>query len=298
MGCISTIEGEVFLCNRNSIIMVKNDTLGMKKNIFLITIFSLIFFGNSAFAAKKKKLVNIAESRIGEYFLQFNLTQKECEKIIGGECFRRDHMRDEPYYHESRIIIFDGKIFAEQFFENSEKTRNMVFLKVLNGVHKAKTTNGNLISFAVKDGKISDLKILKGEISREKKLESKCDLSEVIFGFYQAYDKSHILQKSALFKDEYNFDGLQEVLLFVEKENLGEARVLLKNSARSFDAIKDIRICKIPSEENFLLKHFSDEECQQNQDSANAAECSKYSICEDYLVVKNCEIVLLKDAMR
>lgn len=233
-----------------------------------------------------------------EYILQADLSQSECERMVAGdECFRRDHMRDKPYYHQSRIVIFNDKIFAEQFFENREKSKNMLLLKVRDGSYKLLTNNGNLVSFDVKNGAVSVLRLISGSLEKEKKLESKCDFAEAIYGFYFVYDKSQIIEKSALFKDEYNFDGLKEVIFFVEKSNQEQVLVLLRNSVRDLEAIRNLRICKIPGEENYLLKHFSDDECQRNHDEAIIAECTKYSACEDYLVVKDCDVVLLRDAM-
>lgn len=265
----------------------------MKKIFRALIIFLLIFLPSFAFAkVKKTKIDNTLNS---QYFLQFELDKKTCEKIIGNECFRRDHMRDLPYYHESRIIIFNEKIFAEQFFENREKSTNMLLLKVNDGNYKLIDEKKNLISFTAKNGVVSNLKLLKGDLKKEKKLESKCDLSQVTYGFHQVHEKAQIVEKSAFFRDEYNFDGLKEVVFFIDKSKPEKPLALLRNSNRNFDAIRDLRICKMPEKENYFVKYFSDEDCQKNSDDEIAQECLKYSVCEDYAIIKNCEVTLLKD---
>ncbi|OFW81176.1 MAG: hypothetical protein A2887_01480 [Alphaproteobacteria bacterium RIFCSPLOWO2_01_FULL_40_26] len=270
----------------------------MKKNFLLLALFSLIFANDPAFAKRKQKQIKIREIAIPyEYILQSQLSQSECEKMVDIECFRRDHMRDQPYYHQSGIVLFHDKIFATQFFENREKSKNMLLLKVNDGSYKLTTDNGNLISFNIKNGTVSDLQLIRGDLTKEKKLESKCDLAEAVYGFYQAYDKSGIIEKSVLFRDKYDFSGLKEIIFFVEKSKQEEVLALLRNNLRNLDAIKNLRICKIANEENYFLRHFSADECEKNRDDATAAECDKYSACEDFLVIKNCEVVLLKDAM-
>ncbi len=264
----------------------------MKKFSLFFTIFSLLLTGDEALARHRKKpQVKIIPTISAEYFFQVNLSQSECEKFAGGECFRRDKMRDEPYYHQTKITIFRGKVFAEQF---SKSSGERLFLKVRDGSYEIASGEENLISFAAKNGEVSDLKLLKGDLTKEKKLESRCDLSEAIYGFHQAYDPSQIIARSRLFQDEYNFDGLKELLFFVEKNNQTEVMALVEKRGRGMAAIKDIRLCKKPSSENYFLKHVSDEECQANREE-NVAECLKYSACTDYLVVKNCDVLLLAD---
>lgn len=263
----------------------------------LFKLFFIILFIFSSKAQAKDSLLDRVKMISDEYLIISNLTQKECEKLIAGECFRRDHMRDKPYYHESRVVIFYNKIFATQFFENKEKSKNMLFLKVKDGAYQLRTDRENLISFAVKNGEISELKLIQGDLEKEKKLQSKCDLSEAIYGFYQAYDKSQILEKSALFSDEKNFSGLKEFIIFKEKSRLQQPLVLLKNSARDFEAIEDIKLCKMPNRENFLLKQLSQKECVENFDK-NAVECSEFSGCEDYLIIEDCKITLLAEELK
>jgi hypothetical protein len=234
-----------------------------------------------------------------QYLLQINLSQDQCEKIVGGECFRRDKMRDEPYYHETNLKIFRGKIFAQQFFQGSERLVDKMFLPVKDGTYQLETNNKNLIYFSSKKGVVSDLKIQKDELLKEREPESKCNIAETIYGFYQGNDPSQIVAKTVLFKDEYNFEGFKELTFFVEKSNQAEVMVVTKNLNQTPIAVKDIRLCKMPqisTPQVYFVKHVNDEECKENRHK-DVSECQKYSICEDFLVIKNCDVLLLRDAM-
>jgi hypothetical protein len=277
----------------------------MKKLFLFLAIFSLIFSAESYAKAKKKKnikprVTNIYKTIPPEYFLQINLTQSECEKTLNvsaankTECFRRDKMRDEPYYHKSKITIFNGKIFAEQFSAEEDRQANQVFLTVKNGSYKLSSSNSNSISFSVKDGLVSDLKLLQGNLAKEKKLESKCDVSEAIYGFYKANNSDGIVEKNIMFNDEFNFNGLKDLQIFIEKSNPQKAMSLTLNDNNSFEAIDNIRICKMPNSENYFLRRISDEGCKLGREET-ILECTKYSSCEDYLIIKDCEVTLLKD---
>jgi len=273
------------------------------RKIFIFTLFLL--FSVNVKAAEKHNKARISKvshdvviSDLG--FLQINLSQKDCEKMVefinGKSCFRRDHMRDKPYYHQTKIKIFNNKIFAMQVLGDSQKPTDKAFLKIKNGSYKLKDEKENLISFYVKNGEITNFKLLKGNLEKEQKTQSKCDLAENIYGFYQAYDKTKIFDKSAPFRDEDDFEGLKEILFFVEKSNQAEVMVLQKDSDYSFAAVKEIRLCKVKDSANLLVKHISQDQCAMNHEES-AVECAKYKSCEDYLVVKNCDVVLLKDGM-
>lgn len=267
----------------------------MKQIFSLFTIFLLIFSGES-FAKVKKKSVNkyLNITIPSENFLQINLLQKDCDRFVDGECFRLDHARLEPYYHETRITIFRNRIFAEQFFQSEDgEDANKRFLPVKDGSYKVIRLNQNLISFDVKNGQISNLKLLQGDVAKEKGVQSECDTTSAIYGFYQAYKKSLIVDQSGFFKDEYNFDGLKEFFTFVEILSPEKLMAMTKNPNQAAVAVEEIRLCKMPNSENYLVRHFSADECKTSTKD-NFVECSKYSSCEDVLSVKNCKIVDLQ----
>ncbi len=268
----------------------------MRKFLFLTLIFGFIFNAES-FAKSHKRIGKKHQSKISsEYFLQVNLTQTQCEEIVGGECFRRDSARDKPYYHQTKLTIFNNKVFAEQFLQNSEKSTDRLFFSISNGAYKFITTKGNKISFSAKNGKVINLKLLSGKLGKEKKSDNKCRVAEATYGFYQAYDKWQIVERHKFFKDEFNFSGLKEFIIFAEKSNKTKAMALLKDSAQSVVAVNKIRLCKIQGEENYLEKHISNSECELAREE-DIEECVRYGACEDYLVVKDCEITFLKEVL-
>ncbi len=273
----------------------------MRNFFFLLAIFLLFFHAEgSAAKVKKKKIVTKIYPEISaEYFLQIDLSQSECEKFLDVSaenktaCFRRDGMRDAPYFHKSKITIFNGKIFAEQFFFEG---KDQVFLAVKNGSYKLANHSGNLISFSVQNGLVSDLKLLKGDLSKEKKLESKCDENEAIYGFYQANDKSGIVQKNIIFNDEFGSSGLKELQIFIEKSNPEKVMAMAPDANNNTASIEDVRLCKMPDSQEYFLRRISDEGCELNRDET-IRECTKYSACKDYLIVKNCGVSFLKDLL-
>lgn len=273
----------------------------MRNFFFLLAIFSLFFFAEEAAAKiKKKKVVTKIYPEISaEYFLQIDLSQSECEKFLDVSvenktaCFRRDGMRDAPYFHKSKITIFNGKIFAEQFFFGE---KNQVFLAVKNGSYKLTNHGGNLVSFSVQNGLVSDLKLLKGDLSKEKKLESKCDENEAIYGFYQANDKSGIVQKNIIFKDEFGSAELKELQIFIEKPSPEKVMAMALDTNNNVAAIDNVRLCRMPDSQEYFLRRISDEGCELNRDET-IRECAKYSACKDYLIVKDCEVNFLKDLL-
>jgi hypothetical protein len=234
-----------------------------------------------------------------EFLLQINLSQDECQKFVGGECFRRDKMREEPYYHKTKLVIFRDKIFAEQFFQGPERRVDKLFLSVPNGRYDIKTNHDNEVSFSVKSGFVNNLKLRKGELEKEREPKSQCNISEIIYEFYQANDPSGIIAKTVLTKDEYNFDGFKEVTFFVEKNRQMDIMVVSKNSNQTPVAVKDLRLCKMPEVSNpeiYFVKYVNNEKCQSDRFD-DVAECNKYKDCEDYLVVKDCNVLMLRDPM-
>lgn len=266
----------------------------MKFFFSLLQIFFLFFATNSVFAKAPKKHKNTGSKPISfDYFLQINLVKDGCEKIVSGECFRRDRMRDEPYFHKTSLQIFDGKVFAKQFSLIDEEWRQTRFLEVVDGSHEFVTDQKNHIILSVKNGAVSELKLISGDLEKEKKSQSKCDLAEINYGFFQAYNSSQIFVKSAFFKDEENFDGLKEILFFVDKSKKTNVMALLKNSNQEASAVGNIELCRMPNSKEFLIKKFDDLECK-TKENETVASCAKYSSCEDFFVVENCNVKLMK----
>jgi hypothetical protein len=272
------------------------------KKIFLTLTISSLFLGNAEAATRHKartiKAVKKITEPLSEKFLQINLAQSGCEVMVETDddsaCFRRDHMRDEVYYHKTKVTIFQGKIFAEQYFQSAEKPTDRLFLKIKNGNYKIKTAAGNHIYFSVKDGAISKLKLLQGNLTKEKKAQSSCQITEAIYGFNQAYKDSELVVNPSLFVDEENFEGLLEFFTFYEKNNPAAIMVMSNQLNQTPTAIKDVMICQMPDKKNYNIRHFSDKECAKNYDEA-AAECYKYKECIDHLIVKNCEALLIAE---
>ena len=271
------------------------------KKIFLIFTLLSLFFEVSAAAAKPvkksvKKDVKKVESPLAEKFIQINLSQNECEKFVNGagklECFRRDQMRDEPYYHQTRITILRNKIFAEQFSHDAEKPTDRAFLTVNNGTYKIKDQQANVISFSVKNGVVNGLKILQGNIAKERS-GSSCQITEAIYGFYQAYDTSGITVNPKLYADAKKFAGLHDFFIFTEKTNPQVVMVMSSSANQTPVAIQNMTLCKMPKSENYNVKYFVNQECDPKSEESEFLECQKYKECVDYLVVKNCEALLM-----
>src|SRR3989338_1180746 len=116
----------------------------------------IIFFANSAFA-------NLQQAIDESYFIEIFLTKKDCEKAIG-KCYFRDKTTDEtPYFHETKIIIFQSKILAIQQYNDKEK-----ILKIKDLHYNFITKHQNSISFTVKNGEVTDLTLKKGDLEKEK----------------------------------------------------------------------------------------------------------------------------------
>lgn len=223
------------------------------------------------------------------YLLQITVAENDCEKTLGENCFFRDKLFSEPYLHETKLTIFLNKIFATQHFKDKTITT-----QVKDGNHSLLTDNNNLISFNTKNGLISDLKLVKGDLNKESVNISKCSKSEILYNFYQTYNKdAAILTKSGLYRDEYNFNGLNEYILFSEETNRSEIMAIIKDSAQKITAIQNIRLCKTKSSDDLNVRHLSIDEC--SGDNQTTEECFKYSECEDLIAVDDCEVTLFKD---
>ncbi len=244
----------------------------------LAVLITLISFSNSAFA----KTQQIPE----KYFLEINLSQKECEKTIKENCFYRDSAHDDKYYHQTKLTIFNKKIFA---------TQNSLFFAVKNGNYKFFDEKNNLISFNVKNGAVSNLKLIKGNLNKEKEI-TRCTLTQAVYGFNKAYDESQLIVKTDYFEDGYNFKGLQEFMIFSEKSTQEEVFAMSNKTNETPTPINELRLCKQKISGKILVKYVNKDQCDKNNPDIDI-ECKKFNDCEDYLVTKNCEVIFLKDAM-
>lgn len=222
------------------------------------------------------------------YLLQLNITESDCEKILGQDCFFRDKMLSDPYLHKTTLTIFANKVFATQSFD--DKT---IIAQVKDGAYSLLSNNDNLISFNTKDGEVSNLKLAKGNLAKEQNNISKCHKAESLYNFYNLYKSSKILTESGIYKDDYDFKGLNEYILFAEKTDQAEIMALTKSAESKISAIDNLQLCKMPNSNILNVRHLSAEEC--SNDSEAAEECLKYQECENVISVNNCEVSLFKD---
>jgi hypothetical protein len=277
----------------------------MKSLLKIFTIFALLFVSGEAFA-KSKKQATAPKKKIEKalktpqviaipqnYFLQADLDSKLCDKLTGDECFRRDGMRDKPYFHETTITIFEGKVFAQQIFHDEEEPGNLLYVKLRDGLWEVETKRRNRISFVSKGGKVSDLKLLKGDFKIENDEPQPCEVALAVLGFARAYDPQLIVAKSRFFKDESDFDGLKEVLIFSEKNVEGAPLfALIKNSKKNYSPIFSLNLCKREDFENLLQRVISRDQCYLNLED-DAPECAKYQACHDYISIRSCNVTFL-----
>ncbi len=213
--------------------------------------------------------------------------------IKGPECFRRDQMRDKPYYHQTKIEIFKNKIFASQIYKDFEETRKEIFLPVKDGSYKLYNKDNNLIYFKVKNGAVNDLKLLKGDLRKEKIPSSDCEVTNFVYGFNSAYKKQKFIQETGYYRNEFDFHGLKQFLVMVDDLTPYDVDVLYKSPNETPRAVKNVHLCKLKGEKNFVVK-FDTSKCGIDP-SLNLAACEKYRFCENYLIVKDCKVELLKD---
>ena len=221
--------------------------------------------------------------------MQITVAQNDCEKILGENCFFRDKLFSEPYLHETKLTIFLNKIFATKSFKDK-----VITAQVKDGNYSLLSDNNNLISFNTKNGLISNLKLAKGDLTKESTNISKCNKSEILYNFYQTRNKdAAILTKSGFYRDEYHFNGINEYILFSEEANQSEIMVITKDAEQKITAIQNIQLCKMKNSDTLNVRHLSIDECLSNNQVTE--ECFKYSECEDMIAVDNCEVTLFKD---
>lgn len=218
--------------------------------------------------------------------MQIKLSDEECQKTLGKSCIFRDKLFQDPYLHETTLNIFSNKVFASQL--SNDKT---ITLQVKDGSYLLATNNDNMISFNTKDGEITDLELQDGNLIKENNNLSKCEKAQILYNFYNLYKKPNaIVTKSGLYKDEYNFSGIKEYLIFAEKDRPSDLMAVVKEPDEEISKIENLQLCRIVNSDILRVKYSSDEEC----DNKESAECFKYQDCRNEVIVSNCEINLFQ----
>lgn len=264
---------------------------------FLFFFLFLIFFSSISFAKPGEKITpgktasyynvkSIADS----YFLQITLDEENCEKIVGTECEFKDRFIGGPYFHSTKLTLYLNKIIATQNFESGESK----LLKVRDGAYKLMTDNGNLVSFAVTNGELFDLKTLQGSLENEVQKFSKCLKSKMLYDFYTTYKRQNeLFIKNVTYSDEYDFDEVKNLILLSEKKNQAEISALSQSTSAT-NSVANIRLCKFPAHEKSVVRHITPDECLLSINEQNE-ECFKYQECVDHIAVKNCEVILFSE---
>jgi len=222
------------------------------------------------------------------YFLQITIAENDCEKLLGKSCIFRDKMLSEPYLHEAKLTIFLDKIYATQSFSDK-----IMLMPVKNGSFSIATDNNNLISFNTTNGAVSNLKLVKGDLTKEPNTISKCKKAENIYNFHNTYNTDALLIKSGIYKDEYDFRGLNEYVLFSEKQNQSEIMALTIGDDQKITAISNLQLCKMPDVDTLRARHLSTDECFG--DDKALEECFKYQECKNSITIEDCEVTLFQD---
>lgn len=221
------------------------------------------------------------------YFLQISLGEENCESIITKECLFRDKFLEAPYFHDTTLTIFLDKISATQLSNSTESRLSTI----KDGSYKLRTIKDNLISFDVKNGDISNLTLLDGALKNEHQEYSKCIKTKILYNFYNIYNRQNELEiSSGSYKDEYNFDGIKEYIIFSTKNNPFDLMALSKDPNGKNHAINSTKLCKIPNDFLLNVRHVTKEECQF-KDNLDNEECSRYATCIDSLTVNECEVL-------
>ena len=264
---------------------------------FLLLIAAIATLQTESSVAKSKKNLptkilpsqNLLQSIDYTYFLQIPLTENDCEKALGSSCLFRDSLFQEPYLHPTTLTIFLGKIFAKQHFH--DKT---ILLKVEDAAYSLKTDQQNMVSFTTKNGEAFNLKLTQGNLTQERQEQSRCAASELLYNFYYTYDQQdQLVVKFGQYKDEYNFDGINEYTLFTKNDEPAEIMAVTKKPTSSIvTSINNLQLCRPLDGEVLNTRHINSDDCT----AANPSEeCTKYATCEDVVAIENCEVTLFKD---
>ncbi len=266
-----------------------------RKFFFFIAILAAL--ASSAVNAKTKKShkkIKITQQApltwtiSSSYFLQISLNEENCLNTITEECLFRDKFLTTPYFHDTTVTIFLDKAFATQLSDPTGS--RLITLK--DGFHKLRTTNNNLISFNVKNGDIFDLKLLVGDLKNEREEHSKCVTTKILYNFYNIYDRLNELEiSSGIYKDEYDFDGIKDYIVFAKKTNPFDLMAVSRSPDGKNSAFNSTRLCKAVNHSISNVRNVTKEECSLAE-NFNNEECYHYASCVDHLVVNECEVVV------
>ena len=250
-----------------------------------VNLFLIIIFASSSQAFAKTKFVAPIGPIDSSYYLEIITNQNDCQKATGKSCFFRDHAIDEkPYFHKTKIIIFQSKIIAIQESNHKDK-----FIKIKDLQHNFTTTSGNLISFDAKNGEIFNLNLLKGNLKKEKIEESNCVKTKIFYDFYKTYNRENeVISTLGSFEDEYNFSSMSQYFIFAAKNDPANVMALQSDADEDFAPIDNLKLCKFPDTMKANVKHISLKDCADQM----GGECFKYRQCEDYVEVKDCRVVV------
>lgn len=263
----------------------------MKKiNLKIFTFITILFCANYNHAiAKSKKTKVKAQTQItipidSSYFLEISTNKKNCDLALYTPCLFRDKAIDnDPYFHETKIIIFLSKILAFQRYDN-----RVEILKIKDLQYKFTTDNGNIISFDVRNGEVKNLTLLNGDLDKEKQEFSNCAKTEMLYDFYKTYNREDELNQAfGSYEDEYNFYSMSQYLIFASKKDEKNIMMMSRAANENFSVIKNLKICKFLGFKKANVKHISHEDCINNSNE----ECLRYESCKDYAEVEECSVV-------
>ena len=176
------------------------------------------------------------------YLLNIEL-KENCKKTINEDCVRSDNLLQDPYYHQTKLSIFYGKIIAEQYFENYKIDKK--FFLINDGEYIFKTTNDTKIKVTTKNSYVIELEILDGDLKNEMRIANKCQYIDKFYAFNKLNHNSEFNEKTIYYLDEEKFNGLIELKLFNEKKHPSNLYSLVKTANKEFRVLQNLNLCKI-----------------------------------------------------
>jgi hypothetical protein len=210
----------------------------------------------------KKGNLNNAQEIDGDYIIESEL-KENCDRAIGGDCFRADKFFQEPYFHYTILSIFNKKIIAEQFFEGEGRATDKVFLKVIDGEYLLFTKNKNKIFLVVKNGLVSELVVLDGDLSKESKIVSKCQYADKLLAFHRLYQTKEYKEETVFYSDIKNFKGVLEATIFSENYQPKILYSAFKTPNKAIRAIQNLNLCRVGDSIQAIERDFTKAECDR-----------------------------------
>jgi len=210
----------------------------------------------------KKGNLNNTQEIDGDYIIESEL-KENCDRAIGGDCFRADKFFQEPYFHYTILSIFNKKIIAEQFFEGEGRATDKVFLKVIDGEYLLFTKNKNKIFLVVKNGLVSELVVLDGDLSKESKIVSKCQYTDKLLAFHRLYQSNEYKEETVFYSDIKNFKGVLEATIFSENYQPKILYSAFKAPNKAIRAIQNLNLCRVGDSIQAIERDFTKGECDR-----------------------------------